>query len=126
MPSICGVTFLLSYSAKTLSEFTVVRVPLRPELLTALVSLVAIIMTIFLIEYVGCKILLVGSLIASAIGLFAYQLSKQVFQFSEEIQLIILLMTVLTASLGLLPVPHIYKMDILPSKVKKNSYYFYG
>lgn len=119
MPSICGVSFLMSYSAKTMSEFTVFRLPIKPDLLIALVSFVATIMTVFLIEHLGRKILLVGSLTATAIGLCAFQLSKQVFQYTEGIQFMILLLTVLTASLGLLPVTHIYKMDLLPSKVKR-------
>lgn len=118
VPSISGVTLLLNYASETLSAFTSIQLPIEPVKLISSITICAIIITICLIEYVGRKYLLVLCQFATAIALFGYQLSKYQFQNIEQIQFILLSLMTVSICSGILTVTHIYKMDILPPKVR--------
>lgn len=121
IPNVCGAVVLLSYAAE-FSTHSTLQLPVEPALLVAIVTLVATIITTFLIDLVGRKLLLVASLIGTAIGfliIFVHQLSKDRFPNTEWIQFTALLLTILMTCIGILPVAHVYKMDILPPEARQ-------
>lgn len=120
IPNICGPIVLLNYTAE-FSTHSKLLSPVEPTLLVAVIPLGATLITIFLIDLVGRKLLLVGSLIGTAVGfffIFVHQLLIDRFPHTEWIQFSVLLLTILMACIGILPVSHVYKMDILPPKVR--------
>lgn len=127
MPSVCGTIVLSKYTIESSSQTISSSLPVNPTLFVAFVALIANAITIFLIDLVGRKLLLVGSLIGTATGffmVFVHQLTKDQFPNSEWTQFFLLIITIFMECIGILPVSHVFKMDFLPPKVRHIFYYF--
>lgn len=121
LPSICGIIVLLNYTIESSSQTISASLPMHPVLFLAVVALIANLITIILIDFVGRKLLLLGSLIGTAMGFFVIFLCQQTkdrFPNAEWIQFSVLSFTIFMECIGILPVSYVFKMDVLPPKVR--------
>lgn len=125
LPFMCGVTILLSYAAAFFTQQKFLIPSVEPILLTSVIAFVANIATIFLVDLVGRKLLLIVSLIVTALGFFVISMDHMCenrYPNIEWVQLSVFMLITFTSYGGLLPVLHVYKMDVIPSKVRYLAY----
>lgn len=132
IPQFSGCYILLTYTTKFFNDAGSNFTPLESSILISFVQLAANIVTMFLIERLGRKILLVISSIGASLGMFilaTHNLYQLDLPGTEWIPVYVLSFTIFIASIGLLSVPYIVTIDVLSAKVIKLPYvyeYYYG
>lgn len=119
---LCGCYILLNYTTSFFAEAGSNLTPIESSMVINMVMLAAHIITIFLVDRAGRKILFCSSAIEAALGLFVlgiHSLYKEQWPELAWVPVIALSFVVFTASLGLLSLPIIINIDILPPKVKR-------
>lgn len=120
LPQLCGVYILLSYTTAFFDEAGSTLKPVESSILISLVQLVANTITIFLIDRLGRKVIFTFSSIGTGIGLFilaVHHAYRDVLPESNWVPIYGLSITIFIASIGLLPVPFVMTIDVLPPKV---------
>lgn len=124
----CGCYALLSYTTKVFQEAGASLTPIESSILIVIVQILANVLTIYLIDRAGRKILFITSALGTAFGLVALGLHN-IYQDQLDdyrwIPIASLSFAIFIASLGLLSLPYIIAIDILPPKVRiENSLFF--
>lgn len=120
LPQLCGIYILLSYTTAFFDEAGSTLKPVESAILISLVQLVANSITVFLIDRLGRKIIFTTSSIGTGIGLFVlamHRAYRDVLPESDWVPMYGLSITIFIASIGLLPVPFVMTIDVLPPKV---------
>lgn len=122
IPQFSGCYILLTYTTKFFKDAGSTFTPLESSILISIVQLVANIVTMFLIEKLGRKILFVTSSIGTSLGMFILSIHN-LYQYNmpgfEWVPVYVLSFTIFIASIGLLSVPYIITIDVLSAKVVK-------
>lgn len=119
-PQFCGCYILLSYTTAFFAEAGSSLTPIQSSILICIVQLSANLLTMFLIDRLGRKVLLTTSSIGSGLGMLVlalHRLYKDELPESNWIPMYGLSITIFIASIGLIPVPFIITIDVLPPKV---------
>lgn len=98
--------------------------PIQSSIVITMVQCVANILTTFLIEMIGRKILYIMSTVGTCLGLFIlsmHRLHKDQLPGTEWLPIFVFAFTIFIASMGLLSVTSIIFIDILPPKVCNSS-----
>lgn len=121
--NVCGLVVLLTYTAAIFKETSsMVMSPVKSALLFAFTALIANFLTMTIVDWFGRKLLLIISLLATALGFFVisfHHLYRDRFPNTEWIPFAVLILTIFIACSGSLPIPHIIKVEILPPKVDR-------
>lgn len=118
---------VLCHKAEFFTKLGSTLPPLDASVWVAVIALGATTFAICLIDWIGRKFLLTASLIGTATGFFIISIShwcKDQFKTTDSFPFTAFLFTIFIACTGILPISHVYKMDVLPPKV--NSTYFRG
>lgn len=120
IPQFSGCYILLTYTTKFFQDAGSNFSPLESSILINIVQLMANIVTMFLIERLGRKILFVTSSIGASFGMFILAIHN-LYQYdmtgTEWVTIYGLSFTIFIASIGLLSVPYIITVDVLSAKV---------
>lgn len=123
----CGCYALLSYTTKVFAEAGASLSPIESSVLIVIVQILANILTIYLIDRAGRKILFITSAMGTAVGLICLGLHNIYLDQLNDfrwIPIASLSFAVFIASVGLLSLPYTIAIDILPPKVLyKYDYY---
>lgn len=120
LQQLCGFYTLLSYTTSFFEEAGSSLTPLQSSTLICVVQLVANISTMFLIDRLGRKILFISSSIGTGLGLLTlalHHLFKAELPECKWLPIYALSFTVFIAQAGLLSLPMIITIDVLPIKV---------
>lgn len=115
-----GCYVILGYSTKVFEESGSNLSPIDASIWICLVQLLASVITIFLVERAGRKVLFISSSIGTAFGLMAlglHAIHKDSLQEHKWIPVVTVALITFIASLGLLALPFTISMDLLPPKV---------
>lgn len=116
----CGCYALLSYTTKVFEEAGASLSPIESSVLIVGVQLSANILTIYLVDRVGRKILFIASSLGTAVGITClglHNLYRDQLDDFRWIPIASLSFAIFIASLGLLSLPYTIAIDILPAKV---------
>lgn len=119
-PQFCGCFILITYSTPYFAAAGSTLTPLQSSILICIVQLIANLLTMILIERLGRKILFSTSSIGTGLGMIilaVHNLYKNEFPEMNWVPIYGLSLTIFIASIGLLPVPFIITVDVLPSNV---------
>lgn len=120
----CGCYVLLNYMTLYFEEVGSQLNPIQSSIIITMVQCVANILTTFLIEKLGRKILYVVSAVGTCLGMFIlamHSLYKDQLPGFEWVPIYVFSFTIFIASVGLLSVTNIIFIDILPPKVCNSS-----
>lgn len=120
LPQFCGCYILLSYTTAFFAEAGSSLTPIQSSILICIVQLSANFLTMFLVDRLGRKILFTFSGFGTGFGMFIlalHRLYKDELPESNWVPMYGLSITIFIASIGLIPVPFIITIDILPPKV---------
>lgn len=123
LPQFCGCYILLSYSVPFFSDAGSSLTPIQSSILICIVQLIANLSMMFLIDRVGRKILFISSSLYTGLGMLVlalHHLYKNQLPNANWVPIYGLSFTIFIASIGLLPVPFIITIDVLPPKVSFN------
>lgn len=98
--------------------------PIQSSIVITIVQCVANILTTFLIEKLGRKILYIVSSVGTCLGMFLlamHRLYKDQLPGTEWVPLFVFSFTIFIASVGLLSITNVIFVDILPPKVCNSS-----
>lgn len=120
MSNLCGIIVLLISKTEFLDEFSfkTAATSIQSSLWISIVALLAQGLAICLVDLIGRKFLLISSLIGTSAGFFTiyahhvYQ-GQTINAFAYNTYLA----NIFFACVGILPISHVYNMDILPSEV---------
>lgn len=124
LPQFCGCYILMSYSTAYFAEAGSSLTPIQSSILICIVQLIANSFTIFLIERLGRKILFITSSIGSGLGLIIlalHNIYKHELPDFNWVPIYGLSFTIFIASSGLLTIPFIITVDVLPSNVSRSN-----
>lgn len=110
---------MTSYFEEAGSDLT----PIQSSIVITMVQCVANILTTFLIEKLGRKMLYIVSAIGTFLGMFIlamHRLHKDQMPGTEWLPIYVVGFTIFIASVGLLSVTNIIFIDILPPKVSNS------
>lgn len=114
----------MSYSTAYFAEAGSSLTPIQSSILICIVQLIANSFTIFLIERLGRKILFITSSIGSGLGLIIlalHNIYKHELPDFNWVPIYGLSFTIFIASSGLLTIPFIITVDVLPSNVSRSN-----
>lgn len=117
---LCGCYVIVGYSTKVFEKAGSNLTPIEASIWICIVQLVASVITIYLVDRAGRKILFVSSSIGAGIGLVGlgiHAIYKDSLQEYRWIPVVTVAFILFIASLGLLALPFTICMDILPPKV---------
>lgn len=120
MNQLCGCYALLSYTTKVFEEAGASLSPIESSVLIVGVQLSANMLTIYLVDRVGRKILFITSALGAAVGIAClglHSLYRDQLDDFRWIPIASLSFAIFIASLGLLSLPYTIAIDILPPKV---------
>lgn len=126
LPQFCGCFILISYSTAYFAEAGSSLTPLQSSILICIVQLIANLVTIFLIERLGRKILFTTSSIGTGLGLIVLALHnvyKHELPGTNWVPIYGLSITIFIATTGLLTIPFIITVDVLPLNVSHLQIY---
>lgn len=118
---LCGCYVLLGYSTKVFEDAGSNLSPIEASIWICVVQLVASIITIYLVDRAGRKILFISSSVGAGIGLIGlgmHAVHKDNLQDHNWIPVFTVALITFIASLGLLALPFTISMDLLPPKVR--------
>lgn len=116
----CGFYTILGYSTKVFEEAGGNLSPIEGSIWICVVQLIASVITIYLVDRSGRKILYITSSIGAGIGLVGlgmHAIHKDSLQEYNWIPVFAVASIIFTASLGLIPLPSTISMDLLPPAV---------
>lgn len=119
-PQMTGCWVLLTYTTAFFEEAGSSFTPLQSSLLICIFQIVANICTMFLVDRLGRKILLTTSSVGAGIGLMIlalHHLYRDDLPNSNWLPMYMLTLTLFIAQVGILSIPSIITIDILPAKV---------
>lgn len=122
LPQLSGCFILLSYSTAYFKEAGSSLTPLQSSILICVVQLIANLFTMILVERLGRKILFITSSVGSGLGLIALALHNwyiNEFPNTNWVPIYGLSFTIFLASVGLLNIPFIITIDVLPINVSQ-------
>lgn len=125
LPQFCGCYILLSYTIPFFEEAGSSLTPIQASILICLVQLLANLLTMFLIDQIGRKVLFTVSSIGAGIGMLIlalHRLYEDDLPESNWVPMYGLSLTIFIASIGLIPVPFIITIDVLPPNVSCTCY----
>lgn len=117
-----GCYVILGYSTKVFEDAGSNLSPIEASIWICVVQLVASIITIYLVDRAGRKVLFISSSIGAGLGLIVlgmHAIYKDRLEEYNWIPLITFAFITFIASLGLLALPFTISMDLLPPKVSK-------
>lgn len=120
LPQFCGCYILISYSTPYFAEAGSTLTPLQSSILICIVQLIANLFTVILIDRLGRKILFTTSSIGAGLGMIVLALHnfyKDELPGTNWVPMYGLSFTIFIGSVGLLPVPFIITVDVLPANV---------
>lgn len=115
-----GCYVILGYSTKVFEEAGSNLSPIEASIWICVVQLIASVITMFLVERAGRKILFVSSSIGASVGLIGlgmHAIHKDNLEEYNWIPVVTVALITFIASLGLLALPFTISMDLLPPKV---------
>ncbi|XP_055309204.1 facilitated trehalose transporter Tret1-like isoform X2 [Sitodiplosis mosellana] len=124
LPQFCGCYILLSYTTPFFAEAGSSLTPIQSSILICVVQLLANFLTMFLIDRIGRRILFTLSSIGAGVGMLVlalHRLYKDELPESNWIPMYGLSITIFIASIGLIPVPFIITIDVLPPKIRNTT-----
>lgn len=122
---LCGCYVILGYSTKVFEEAGSNLSPIEASIWICIVQLIASIITIYLVDRAGRKVLFISSSIGAGIGLISlgmHAIHKENLQEYNWIPVVAVALITFIASLGLLALPFTISMDLLPPKVNHNDF----
>ncbi|XP_031625980.1 facilitated trehalose transporter Tret1-like [Contarinia nasturtii] len=119
LPQISGCYILLSYTTSYFIEAESRLSPIESSILVCIVQLVANLFTMFLVDKIGRKILFTLSSMGTGLGLFVLAMHNMYKHLSSNfVPIYGLSLTIFIASIGLIPIPFVITVDVLPPKIR--------
>lgn len=124
MPQFSGIYILQAYTTAFFTQAGSTLTPIESSILICIVQLAANMVTMILIERIGRKFLFVLSSIGTGIGMLilaSHHLFKNELPECNWVPIYGLSFTIFIASVGLIPVPYVLTIDVLPQNVSQFS-----
>lgn len=119
LPQFSGCYILISYTTSYFAEAGSSLTPIESSILICVVQLVANLFTMFLVDKIGRKVLFTISSAGCGLGMLVLALHNTYKHLSSNyVPIYGLSLTLFIASIGLIPIPFVITVDVLPEKVR--------